>query len=181
MIKHGSSASTAVLPPQPEHCYAAFPLFQHIYECTNPARCERVNAELHYLSQSLMSRPRLTKSQEYYTSPSVNTSRLVNIIRLCNLIASPQAAFDSQLPPSVTVLNSKLPYFLRTLVKVTDLCFPYSIRRPNTTGTSAGGRKISRAAGGDRGAAALIRGKNLRRAKRSEHLQRLRQIGRAHV
>lgn len=92
-----------------------------------------------------MSRPRLAKSQEYYASPSVNTSRLVNIIRLCNLIASPHAAFDSRLPPSVTVLNSKLRYFLHTLVKVTDLCFPCSIRRPNTTGTSAGGRKISRA------------------------------------
>lgn len=56
---------------------------------------EPVNVNLHYLFLSLMNNPSLPKSLEYYASQSVNTSWVVNIIPLCNLIASLQAVFDS--------------------------------------------------------------------------------------
>lgn len=58
------------------------------------SQCEQVNVNLHYLSLSLMNSPSLPKSLEYYTSQSVSTSWVVNIITLCDLIASLQASFQ---------------------------------------------------------------------------------------
>lgn len=64
-------------------------------KCLSLSLREQVNVNLHYLSLSLMNSPCLPKSLECYTSQSVNTSSVVNLIALCNLIASLPASFSS--------------------------------------------------------------------------------------
>ena len=94
-------------------CFVSVSLTKPVHNCLKRFLCfsslyihvpvplsqrEQVNVNLHYLSLSLMNSPSLPESLEYYTSQSVNTSRLVNIITLCNLIASLQASFNSLVP-----------------------------------------------------------------------------------
>lgn len=76
---------------------------------------QQVNVSLHYLSLGLMNSPSLTKSLEYYTSQSVNTSWVANIIRLCNLIDSLHASFNSS-------VSARLPFC--HCIKQQTLIFP---------------------------------------------------------
>lgn len=67
----------------------------HLFMCKWYSQCKHVNVNLHNLFQSLINSPSHTKAPEYYTSRSVNTSCVVDIITLCNLIASLHASFNS--------------------------------------------------------------------------------------
>lgn len=50
------------------------------------SQCEQVNVILHYLSLRLMNSPYFQDLLEYYMSQSVNTTNVVYIITLRNLI-----------------------------------------------------------------------------------------------
>lgn len=73
--------------------------------CKSLSQREPVNVNLHYLSLSFMNSPSLPKSLEYYTSHSVNTSKVVNIIALCNLIASLRASFNYLVPACLSLCH----------------------------------------------------------------------------
>lgn len=95
------------------HCFVSFLLTLLVHNCFKCFLCfstlyihvqmhlsvrEQVNVNLHYLSLSFMNSPSFPRSLEYYTSHSVNTSKVVNIITLCNLITSLQASFNYLVP-----------------------------------------------------------------------------------
>lgn len=72
---------------------------QHVHKCflcfstlCIHAQWRQVNVILHYLSLSLMNTSSFSKSLQYYTSQSVNTSK---VITSCNSIASLRASFNS--------------------------------------------------------------------------------------